>query len=108
MAPHVLLIGGHGKISLLLTPLLLQRSWTVTSVIRSSSQKSDILSAAGSQTSNLSIKIHDLESVASQADAQALLDETKPDYVIFSAGEVPSHTRQVASYTPYAIPLLSH
>lgn len=105
MSPHVLLIGGHGKISILLTPLLLQRSWTVTSVIRSSSQKSDILSAAGSSTANLSVKIHDLEAVTSQADAQALLDETKPDYVVFSAGETPSHPRQVASDTPCAAPI---
>ena len=86
MAPHVLLLGGHGKISLLLTPLLLQRSWAVTSVIRSSSQEADILSAASSNASSLSIKVRDLESVTSQADAQAVLDETKPDYVVFSAG----------------------
>lgn len=97
MAPHVLLIGGHGKISLLLTPLLLKRSWTVTSVIRSSSQKSDILSAAGSSTSNLSVKIHDIESVTSQADAQALFDETRPDYVVFSAGKAPSTFPQSGS-----------
>lgn len=89
MAPHVLLIGGHGKISLLLTPLLLERSWTVTSIIRSSSQKSDILSAAGSSIANLTVKVHDLESITSQADAQALLDDTAPDYVVFSAGEAP-------------------
>ena len=86
MERHVLLLGGHGKISLLLTPLLLQRSWAVTSVIRSSSQESDILSAASSYASSLSIKVRDLESVTSQADAQAVLDETKPDYVVFSAG----------------------
>ena len=88
MAPHVLLLGGHGKISLLLTPLLLQRSWAVTSVIRSSSQEADILSAASSHATSLSIKVRDLESVTSQADAQAVLDETKPDYVVFSAGNV--------------------
>ena len=86
MAPHILVLGGHGKIALLLTPLLLQRSWTVTSVIRSSSQKSDIVSAAGSYASNLSVKIQDIEAVTSQADAQAMIDETKPDYVVFSAG----------------------
>ena len=87
MAPRVLLLGGHGKISLLMTPLLLQRSWNLTSLIRSSSQESDVISAAGKNTSNLVVKIGDLEAITSQADAQSILDETKPDYVIFSAGE---------------------
>lgn len=86
MAPHVLLIGGHGKISLFLTPLLLQKAWTVTSLIRSAAHKPDILAAAGSRASDLSVKIHDLESVDSQNDAQAVIDETKPDYIVFSAG----------------------
>ena len=84
--PSVLLLGGHGKISLLLTPLILQRSWTLTSVIRAASQESDIVSAAGAHSSTLQVKIADLEAIASQADAQSILDETKPDYVIFSAG----------------------
>ena len=87
MAPRVLLLGGHGKISLLMTPLLLQRSWSLTSLIRSSSQESDVVSAAGEYTSNLDVKIGDLEAISSQAHAQSILDETKPDYVIFSAGE---------------------
>ena len=88
MPPHVLLLGGHGNISLLMTPLLLQRSWTLTSMIRSSSQKSDVVSAAGADASNLSVKIADLEAINSQADAQVILDETRPDYVIFSAGRL--------------------
>ena len=87
MAPRVLLLGGHGKISLLMTPLLLQRSWNLTSLIRSSSQESDVISAAGKDTSNLDVKIGDLEAINSQADAQSILDDTKPDYVIFSAGK---------------------
>ena len=86
MSPRVLLLGGHGKVSLLLTPLILKRSWTLTSVIRAESQESDIISAAGAHSSNLHVKVADLESIASQADAQSVLDETKPDYVIFSAG----------------------
>ena len=86
MAPHVLLLGGHGKISLSLTTLLLQKSWTVTSLIRTAAHESDILSAAGSRASDISIKIHDLESVNSQTHAQAVIDETKPDYIVFSAG----------------------
>lgn len=86
MPPHVLLLGGHGKIALHMTPLLLQRSWTLTSVIRSSEQQPDIVSAAGAHASNLTVKIADLEAISSQADAQSILEETRPDYVIFSAG----------------------
>ena len=86
MAPKVLLIGGHGKISLLMTPLLLQHSWPVTSLIRSSSQKQDVVSTAGAYASNLTVKLGDLEAINTQADAQSIIDETKPDYVIFSAG----------------------
>ena len=105
MAPHVLLLGGHGKISLLLTPLLLQRSWTVTSVIRSIAQKPDIFSAAGPHASNVDVRIHDLESITSQADAQAIIDETKPEYVVFSAGtfpRVPIQSSTLLSFVTYA------
>ena len=86
MAPHVLLLGGHGKIALHLTPLLLQKSWTVTSLIRSAAQEPDIVSAAGSHGPGLSVKVHDIESVTSQTDAQAVINDTKPDYIVFSAG----------------------
>lgn len=85
--PHVLLLGGHGKISLLMTPLLLQRSWTLTSLIRSTAQKADVESAAGIYVSNLRVKVADLEAIQSQEDAQSILNDTKPNYVIFSAGE---------------------
>ena len=85
--PHVLLLGGHGKISLLMTPLLLQRSWTLTSLIRSPDQKADVESAAGAHVSNLRVKVADLEAIQSQEDAQSILNDTKPNYVIFSAGE---------------------
>ncbi|KAI9849130.1 MAG: hypothetical protein M1837_005360 [Sclerophora amabilis] len=44
--PRILLLGGHGKVALLLTPHLLARSWNVTSVIRDEAQREDILNAA--------------------------------------------------------------
>lgn len=69
-----------------MTPLLLQRSWTLTSLIRYEAQKSEVEAAAGAHATNLDVKIADLEAVTSQADAQSILDEAKPDYVIFSAG----------------------
>jgi NAD(P)H-binding len=83
--PHVLLLGGHGKVSLLLTPLLLSRSWRLTSLIRDPAQKPDIL-AAGNNSPNLSVLIESLESKKSESDAAAVLEEVKPDYIIWSAG----------------------
>jgi dTDP-4-dehydrorhamnose reductase len=75
-APRVLLLGGHGKVALDLTPLLLAKSWNVTSVIRSVDPKQqDEILALGS-----------LEDVKSDADAQKVLDKVKPDYVVWSAG----------------------
>lgn len=86
MTPRVLLIGGHGKISLLLTPMLLARSWHVTSLIRDASQTSDILSQSHSQPGQLDVLVRSLEDVKSDDDAQKVLDEVKPDYVVWSAG----------------------
>ncbi|CAK7208422.1 hypothetical protein SBRCBS47491_000087 [Sporothrix bragantina] len=89
MSHHVLLLGGHGKVARLLTPLLLQRSWTVTSVIRSPDQVSTIeaLAPDAAARKNLNVLVHSLEDlVQSQDQAQALLDQVRPDYVVWSAG----------------------
>lgn len=89
MSHHVLVLGGHGKIARLLTPLLLQRAWTVTSVIRSPDQVPTIeaLAPDANARKNLHVLVHSLEDlVQSQAAAQALLDQVRPDYVVWSAG----------------------
>ncbi|KIH88256.1 NAD dependent epimerase/dehydratase family protein [Sporothrix brasiliensis 5110] len=89
MSHHVLVLGGHGKIAQLLTPLLLQRAWTVTSVIRSQDQVPDIeaLAPDANARKNLHVLVHSLEDlVQSQAAAQQLLDQVRPDYVVWSAG----------------------
>lgn len=86
MSPRVLLLGGHGKVSLLMTPHLLSRSWSVTSVIRDPAQKSAILSAGKAGPGKVDVLIASLEDVKSQADAQKVLDEVAPDYVVWSAG----------------------
>lgn len=88
MTPRVLLIGGHGKVSLLLTPLLLSRSWHVTSLIRDPSQTAEILSRAKGLPGTLDVLVRSLEDVKSDADAQKVLDEVKPDYVVWSAGKI--------------------
>ncbi|KUJ12975.1 NAD(P)-binding protein [Mollisia scopiformis] len=83
---NILLLGGHGKVSLLMTPKLLSRSWNVTSVIRNPDQKSEILSAGKNGPGKISVLIESIEDVKSQADAQKILDKVKPDTVIWSAG----------------------
>ena len=40
---RVLLLGGHGKVSMHLTPLLLAKSWNVTSVVRNAEHEKEIL-----------------------------------------------------------------
>lgn len=71
-----LLLRGHGKVSLLVTPLLLKRSWNVTSIIGSAPRKSNVESAAGPVAAKISVKVHDIGGVTSQTGAQAVIDET--------------------------------
>ena len=87
MSHNVLLIGGHGKVSQLLTPLLLARSWNVTSMIRSADQKATIEKLGQGQPGKLSVLVSSVEDVKSEGDAQKILDQVKPDWVVWSAGE---------------------
>lgn len=87
MAHNILLIGGHGKVAQLLTPLLLARSWNVVSMIRSPDQKDTIEKLGQGQPGNLSVLVSSVEEVRSEADAKKILDQTKPDWVVWSAGK---------------------
>ncbi|KAK4194943.1 hypothetical protein QBC40DRAFT_317769 [Triangularia verruculosa] len=96
MSHHVLLLGGHGKVAQLLTPLLLKRAWTVTSVIRSQEQVPTIKKlAAGESKGKLNVLVRSLEEVKSEADAKRVIEEAgkegggegkEVDYVVWSAG----------------------
>ncbi len=86
MAPRVLLLGGHGKVSQLLTPLILSRSWQLTSVIRDPAQKSTITSLGENQPGKLDVLVSSVEDVRTQAQAQSIIDCTSPTYVVWSAG----------------------
>jgi nucleoside-diphosphate-sugar epimerase len=68
-APHILLIGGHGKIALQLTPLLLSRSWHVTSLVREASQKDDVLAEGRDQPGRLDVLVSSLTEVKSDQHA---------------------------------------
>ena len=88
---HVLLLGGHGKVAQYLTPLLLQRSWTVTSVIRDPSQVpavkqlSENVQGEGKK-GELNVLVRSIEDVKSTAQAKHIIDKANPDYIVWSAG----------------------
>ncbi|KAF4458448.1 NAD dependent epimerase dehydratase [Fusarium albosuccineum] len=83
---HVLLLGGHGKVAQLLTPLLLKRSWTVTSVIRTSEQVPTIEQLGAGLPGKLNVLVRSIEDVTSQDKALSILKEVNPDYIAWSAG----------------------
>lgn len=86
MAPNILLIGGHGKIAQLMTPLLLARSWNVTSMIRAAEQKPTIEKLGQGQPGKLSVLVSSVEDVKTEGDAKQILEQVKPDWVVWSAG----------------------
>ena len=86
MAHTILLIGGHGKIAQLLTPLLLAKSWNVTSMIRTASQQPAIEKLGQGQPGKLSVLVRSVADVQSEKDAKSILDQVKPDWVVWSAG----------------------
>jgi nucleoside-diphosphate-sugar epimerase len=87
MSRRILLLGGHGKVSLAMTPLLVARSYDVTSMIRDPAQKSSVLAAGASGPGAIDVLVSSLEDVKHEDDARKILDQVKPDWVIWSAGE---------------------
>lgn len=99
---NVLLLGGHGKVALHLTPLLRNLGWSVTSVIRDEKQKADIEAAAGpGHGGRLAVLVRSVEDVKTEADAKAVIDEAGGvDTVVWSAGSL-----RLVSFSPrHAIP----
>lgn len=86
MSHHVLVIGGHGKIAQHLTPLLLKRSWTVTSMIRAQDQVPTIEKLGAGQPGKLNVLVSSIEDVTSQDAAAKILADVKPSLIAFSAG----------------------
>lgn len=87
MTNHVLLLGGSGKVSQLLTPLLLQRSWTVTSIIRNPDQVANLQKLGENKAGKLNVLVRSLDDVKSESQAKSIIDEVKPNYVVWSAGK---------------------
>jgi len=69
-----------------MTPKLLARSWNLTSVIRNPDQKNDILDAGKNGPGKVDVLVESIEDVKSEADAKRILDQVKPDWVVWSAG----------------------
>ena len=84
--PRVLLLGGHGKVSQFLTPILLTRSWQLTSVIRDPAQKPTITALGASYPGQIEVLISSLENVKTQAQAQSIIASAEPNYIVWSAG----------------------
>lgn len=85
-AIKVLLIGGHGKVALHLTPLLLSKSWDVTSLIRNPDHEAEISKLGEGKPGTLDVLVDSLDDVRSDVDAKRVLDKVNPDIVIWSAG----------------------
>lgn len=83
---QVLVLGGHGKVARYLTPLLLNRAWNVTSVVRNPEHENDILTLGKGRKGKVNVLISSLDQVKSASDAQKILDTVSPDYVVWSAG----------------------
>ncbi|KAJ6108508.1 hypothetical protein N7523_009831 [Penicillium sp. IBT 18751x] len=83
---QVLLLGGHGKVALHMTPLLLNRAWNVTSVVRNPDHESEILALGKGRKGKIDVLVASLDDVKSVSDAKKILDSVTPDYVIWSAG----------------------
>lgn len=85
---RVLILGGHGKVALLLTKLLVQEpGWHISSVIRNPSQKDEILELGKGQKGQIDVLVESLEDVQSVEQAKQVLNKVGPNYVAFSAGE---------------------
>ena len=83
---RVLILGGHGKVATHLTPLLLNRAWNVTSVVRNPEHENEVLALGKGLRGNLDVLLSSLDDVKSVSDAQKIIDTVSPDYVVWSAG----------------------
>jgi len=82
----VLLLGGHGKIALHLTPLLLAKSWNVTSLVRNHNYEAEILKLGDGKPGKINVLVDSLDDVTTVSRAATVLEKVDPSIVIFAAG----------------------
>ena len=85
--PRVLVLGGHGKVSLFLQPLLLAKKWNVTSVVRNNEHESEILALGDDKPGKIEMLVDSLDEVKEVSHAAKVLEKVKPDIVVWSAGK---------------------
>merc|ERR1712187_1042542 len=68
--------GGHGKVARYLTPLLLDRAWNVTSVVRNPKHEDDIMSLGKGRKGKVNVLVSSLDQVKSASDARKITDNT--------------------------------
>ena len=84
---RVLVLGGHGKIALFLQPLLLAKNWNVTSVVRNHDHEAEILALGQNQPGKIEVLVDSLDDVKEVSHARKVLENVRPDIVVWSAGE---------------------
>jgi uncharacterized protein YbjT (DUF2867 family) len=77
MSSRILIIGGHGKIALLLEPLLVREGHTVTAVVRNPAHETDVV-ATGAQAVVADVETLDVDQLANLISGN--------DAVVWSAG----------------------
>ena len=77
MSTRILLFGGHGRVALLLEPLLVERGDTVTAVIRNPAHEADV-AATGAAPVVFDVEQFDVEQIANLVGGN--------DVVVWSAG----------------------
>ncbi|EED21198.1 conserved hypothetical protein [Talaromyces stipitatus ATCC 10500] len=86
LPPKVLILGGHSKVALLLTSLLIARGCGVISLTNNPEHRSDILNLRQSnREGNVEVLVTDLEHIDTAYAARALLDRVDANYVIWMA-----------------------
>ena len=72
--------------SLFLQPLLLAKKWNVTSVVRNRDHEDEILALGKDKPGNIEVLVYSLDDVKDVSHASKVLEQVKPDVVVFSAG----------------------
>ena len=85
--PRVLVLGGHGKVSLFLQPLLLAKKWDVTSVVRNTEHEDEILALGKDKPGKIEVLVDSLDEVKGVGYAKRVLEKVRPDIVVWSAGK---------------------
>ncbi|WOO84987.1 uncharacterized protein LOC62_06G008493 [Vanrija pseudolonga] len=86
-APRVLLVGATSRTGLFAVPHLLKKGWHIIASVRSEARAAEVKKLAeATAAGTLETYVLDLTSLKTPADARAVLDATKPTYVVWPAG----------------------